>query len=163
MPDGLYEIGSLRRTQQTRQQVSKSADAIKIYIAANYRSGGNAFETVKAIVNEAHKKKTCSWSSINSAGLQTAINGGVDVLLHTVPNARELDQITIAKMKHNQIALIPTLKLMKVEEERYGADSKNRTDFANSWGKFVYSQAGGHHLGTDAGYVADFDPTGNIY
>jgi imidazolonepropionase-like amidohydrolase len=164
LPDIVIEIGTLEEgTERAKQQLEKGVDAVKIYAATTVETLVEMPpEVVKAIVNEAHRGgKLAFVHPHNANGLEAAINGGVDVLVHTIPNAGKLSQEQIARMKRNRMALIPTLKLWTVEATREGMPSNKAERFVNAGVEQLreYSQAGGQIIfGTDVGYI-DYDPT----
>jgi len=149
-------------TEAARQMLDAGVDAIKIY-AATWRPPIVAIplDTVKAITAEAHRRgKLVLAHPSNRQGLNAAIEGGADVLVHTAPISGVWDAALLAKMKQKNIALVPTLKLWKYE---------TRHDRASLVAGFIdkgidqlraYAQAGGIILfGTDVGYMDDYDPT----
>lgn len=164
LPDIVIEIGTREEgIEKTKQQLKKGVDGVKIYAATTVESLVEMPpETVKAIVNEAHRNGKLAFSHPHNAhGLDASINGGVDVLVHTIPNAGELSQDQIARMKRNRISLIPTLKLWTVEAKRESMPPDKAEKFVNAGVEQLraYFQAGGQIIfGTDVGYI-DYDPT----
>ena len=97
----------------------------------------------------------------NIPGAWAAINGGVDIFAHTVPLAG-LDHDIPKVMVDRGIALIPTLKLYRVEGPRFGqTDYEIRQTIGLAQAQLkVFSDLGGEVMfGTDVGYITDFDPT----
>lgn len=98
----------------------------------------------------------------NNEGVTIAINAGVDILVHTSPDDRELwDMETINKMILNKMALIPTLKLYKWDLEQHNIPVEKNPLILTSIGQLRdFSRAGGEILfGTDVGYMTDYNPT----
>ncbi len=164
LPDMIIEIGTLEEgAEKSEQQFKKGVDAVKIYAATSVL---NLVEmppvAVKAIANEAHRNGKLAFAHpYNAHGLEASINGGVDVLVHTIPNAGKLSRDQIIRMKRNRISLIPTLKLWKVESVREAMPAEIAEKFIKAGVEQLreYSQAGGQIIfGTDVGYI-DYDPT----
>jgi imidazolonepropionase-like amidohydrolase len=119
-------------------------------------------DILAAIVSEAHQNgKLALAHPHNLRGLQNAIAGGVDVLVHTIPNAGPLTREQIAAMREKRMSLIPTLKLWTVEAARENLPANIAERFVGvAMGQLrEYVGAGGQILfGTDVGYI-DYDPT----
>lgn len=59
----------------------------------------------------------------NNAGLNVALEAGVDVLAHTTPDGKEpWDEALVGKLRSAHVTLMPTLKLWKFALEREGDD-----------------------------------------
>jgi imidazolonepropionase-like amidohydrolase len=152
-------------TEQARivvaERARRGADAIKIFSAS--RVGDKTvmmpLDVVKAITAEAHRfGRQVFVHPHNADGINVALEGGVDILAHPVPNAGPWAKLLVLKMKRANIALIPTLTLMRLEEndpargERVVAVAVDQLR--------AYAAAGGQILfGTDIGYITDYDPT----
>ncbi len=164
LPDMIIEIGTLEEgSERAKQQLKKGVDAIKIYAATTVDTLVEMPpEIVQAIANEAHRNRKLAFAHpYNAHGLEASIKGGVDVLVHTIPNAGKLSKNQIARMKRNRMSLIPTLKLWKVDAGREGMPSDKAEKFINAGVEQLreYFQAGGQIIfGTDVGYI-DYDPT----
>src|SRR6185295_11524445 len=96
-------------------------------------------------------------------GAEAAIEGGVDLLLHTTPDSdRPWDSALVARMIAAKVGLAPTLKLWKWELERRQRPAKLVTDFVRLAEQQVgaFAKAGGDVVfGTDVGYMSDYDPS----
>ena len=151
-------------TLLVREKVSGGADAVKIF-AGSWVGGDSVvampLDVIQAITSEARRHgKLVLAHPQNAAGLQVAVEGGVDVLVHTAPDAGEWGKALLARMKQSKIALIPTLKLWRVELQKAGKSTEAARRFqAVGVGQLrAYSKAGGQILfGTDVGYMADYD------
>jgi imidazolonepropionase-like amidohydrolase len=119
-------------------------------------------DVARAAVDEAHRAGRLVWAHpSNIAGVQIAVDTGVDVLAHTtsVPGAwsRELiNSVVRAKM-----ALVPTLKLWRYVTEN-SPDPAVGTRMVEGGVAQVreFSRAGGEIMfGTDVGFMHDYDPT----
>lgn len=147
-----------------KDKIENGADAVKIF--AGSWLGGDKIATmpseiVKAITAEAHRRGKLVFAHPQSlGGLQTAVDGGVDVLVHTAPEAGIWSQDLISKMKREDVSLIPTLKLWRIEGEKEKAPAEIVRKFQNAGVEQLraFSAAGGQILfGTDVGYVTDYD------
>ncbi|MCG8456800.1 MAG: amidohydrolase family protein, partial [Holophagales bacterium] len=95
-------------------------------------------------------------------GIETAIEGGIDVLTHTAPSAGFWPEVLIQRMLASNMAVIPTLKLWRYELERAGSPPAEVEAFQHQGVEQLrrFAAAGGEVLfGTDVGYMADDDPT----
>jgi imidazolonepropionase-like amidohydrolase len=140
---------------RVRQQIHEGADGVKIFAGSIERSGIliMPLDVAKAIVEEAHREgKPVFAHPSNGAGIEVAIQSGVDVLAHP---ATEGDPFTPSLM-----ALIPTLTLLDVEGKKGNESPENIEQWINMAVQEVkaYSGAGGQILfGTDVGYIDQFD------
>jgi imidazolonepropionase-like amidohydrolase len=150
--------------EAVRQGLREGVDAIKVYAQTWWDPNSRMpLEVVKAITAEAHRRgKLVFVHPSNSYGLEAAIESGADVLVHTTPPTGPWDEALLARMKRTRMALIPTLKLWRVELEKGGAPPDAARGFQDSGVNQLraYFQAGGQILfGTDLGYITDYDPT----
>jgi imidazolonepropionase-like amidohydrolase len=150
-----------------QERIRSGADAIKIFSASPASPDQPAIVMplgiAKAAVATAHAMgKLVIAHPTNNAGLNVALEAGVDVLAHTTPDGREpWDEALVRKLDSSHVALIPTLKLWRFSLERDGATEEAIEEFlAIALQQLsAYSQAGGEILfGTDVGYVTDYDP-----
>jgi imidazolonepropionase-like amidohydrolase len=96
----------------------------------------------------------------NREGLTAAVNGGADILAHSIPNAGQLDDDTITLMKKAGVAVIPTLKLWSYELLSDRASQRKQFVKAGVDQVRAWVAAGGTVLfGTDVGYMHDYDTT----
>jgi imidazolonepropionase-like amidohydrolase len=154
------------------RQLDRGTDGVKIFAGAIV--GGKIgvlpmrLDIAKAVVSEAHRRgKPAFAHPSNLAGLNVAIDSGVDILAHTtaddgggVPGgwSNEL----ISRMRRNNMALIPTMTLFEVEARRSGESAQDLSlAIAMVTAELkAYSAAGGEILfGTDVGYTDAFDTT----
>ncbi len=90
-----------------------------------------------------------------------ALESGVDVLAHTVPDSPPWEAM-VTQLREAKMALIPTLTLFDGEVRKMGGSDADREALV---GRMVaelraYSQAGGDIVfGTDIGYTDHFDTT----
>ncbi len=93
-------------------------------------------------------------------GLMNAVDNGVDILAHTAPGPKALGKALVNRMRANNVALIPTLKLWSYELRRSGAGEKAIQAMQKMAVEQLaeYHAAGGEILfGTDVGYMTDHD------
>ncbi|HTS62974.1 MAG TPA: amidohydrolase family protein [Candidatus Acidoferrales bacterium] len=150
--------------ERVRRQAAAGADGIKLF-AGSIRGRGKVanmpVEMVRAAVAEAHARHLPVFAHPqNSAGLEAAIAGGVDILAHTAPDSPPWTPAFAARLTQARMALIPTLTLFDWEARRGGeSDAAREGWLAKMEAELrVFSQAGGDVLfGTDAGYIDHFD------
>jgi len=146
-------------------RLDQGADAIKLFtgsMASPTQVAVMPLEIVKAATGEAHRRgRPVLAHPSNNAGLESALDGGVDILAHTTPDDGPWDSSFVSRMKRARMALIPTLQLWKFELSRRGADSATTERFMSVAIEQLrlYSTAGGEVLfGTDVGYMTHYDP-----
>jgi len=149
-----------------RAHVARGANGIKLFTGSDQGHGQVALlpvATAKAAVDEAHRHHMSVFAQpTNVEGVPIAINSGVDVLAHTLPQSPPWTPEFTQQLKHANLSLIPTLTLFEVEGRRQNIPDQQRT----AWiGEMVdqlraYSKAGGDILfGTDIGYTDHYDTT----
>jgi len=123
-------------------------------------------DLVRAATDAAHRRgKLVLAHPSNSAGARAAIEGGVDVLVHTFPSEldrRPWDRELPRMMLERKMSLAPTLKLFPTELRKAGAPaSVVEVVLGNARDQLrIFAEGGGQVLfGTDVGYIADYDPT----
>jgi imidazolonepropionase-like amidohydrolase len=149
------------------EKLRNGADAIKIFSAPNPIRGKPpllmALELIKAITLEAHRQGTWVFAHPgNAAGVNVALEGGVDILAHTAEGETSWHESQVAKMKRCRMALIPTLSLWKKLGVSQGASNDEIEEFLKGPLNQVraYSAADAEILfGTDVGFITDYDPT----
>lgn len=118
-------------------------------------------DMAKAAVEEAHRHNLPVFTHPqNSEGVEVAIESGVDILAHTVPQSPPWTPEFVDRLKRAHMALIPTLTLFDVEARKDGASDDARQNWIDKMvGELrVFSQSGGQVLfGTDVGYTEHFD------
>ncbi|MBV8672332.1 MAG: amidohydrolase family protein, partial [Acidobacteriaceae bacterium] len=115
---------------------------------------------VKAAVDVAHAEgKPVFAHPQNRIGMDNALNGGVDILAHTIPSvgyaytAAELEQ-----MKRHHTALIPTLTLWTTVVPD-AAVQEALVQAGVSELKSYFSEGGTILFGTDVGFITKYDTT----
>lgn len=154
------------------RQLDRGADGVKIFAGAIV--GGKIgvlpmrIDIAKAVVAQAHQRgKPAFAHPSNLAGLNVAIESGVDVLAHTTAmdggdSATAWSNPLIARMRAHNMALIPTMTLFEVESRKSGErpDDLERVITMITAEVKSYAAAGGQILfGTDVGYTDAFDTT----
>jgi imidazolonepropionase-like amidohydrolase len=140
-------------TALVRARLDEGADAIKIFQGAwvsQEKVVSMPLELVKAVAAVAHARgKLLLAHPSDTAGLSSAIEGGVDVLTHVVESPGDVAPFMVAEMRKRHMAVIPTLKLF----------GHNRNVDQLLAQLRAYSEAGIPILfGTDVGFVTDYDP-----
>ena len=114
---------------------------------------------VKAAVDVAHAQgKPVFAHPQNHAGVDNALNGGVDILAHTIPTERSFTAEELTQMKRRHTALIPTLTLWTTVTQ----DPKTQEALVQAGAdelKAHFSQGGTILFGTDVGFTSNYDTT----
>jgi imidazolonepropionase-like amidohydrolase len=108
-------------------------------------------EVVEAAAGETHSrgKPVFAHPSLTS-GIELALEGGVDILGHSVEDPENFDDALVRRLVEARVSLVPTLELF--------APSGNIDAIVEALGRF--SRAGGRVLfGTDVGFRPDYNPT----
>jgi imidazolonepropionase-like amidohydrolase len=149
-----------------RDHAAKGANGIKLFTGSDQGAGKVdllPIATAKAAVEEAHRYGMPVFAHPTSVeGAEVAIESGVDVLAHTLPNSPPWTHEFIEQLKHAHMSLIPTLTLFDVEARKGNVPDQARTAFVNQMVDQLraYSAAGGDILfGTDIGYTQHYDTT----
>ena len=146
----------------SRKLLDGGADGIKVY-AATWAPPIVVLpeEAIRAAVEEAHRRgKLVFAHPSNREGLLTAVRAGVDVIVHTAPQAGPWDEAILAPMKKAGVAVIPTLKLWRHELKHDRASVLERFAGRGVEQLRAWRAAGGTVLfGTDVGYMDDYDPS----
>lgn len=160
--------------KRARHQLDRGTDGVKIFAGAIV--GGDVgvlpmrVDIARAVVEEAHKRgKPAFAHPSNLAGINVAIESGVDILAHTTATEGGVDEgpwspELIARMRAHNMALIPTLTLFDVEMKKAPGgvppDAIAKTLDRVASEVRDYSTAGGQILfGTDVGYTDAYDTT----
>lgn len=134
-------------------QLESGADAVKLFTGSWVERGRVLpmdVDIARAAAEEGRRRgKPVLAHASNIAGLEVALEAGVDVLLHALDDDRGFDETHIARMKSANMAMVPTLKL-------FGGQSYTQyiqllvRDFAEAGGTILF--------GTDVGFLEDYDP-----
>jgi len=114
---------------------------------------------VKAAVDVAHAQgKPVFAHPQNHAGVDNALNGGVDVLAHTIPTEGSFTAAELAQMKRQHTALIPTLTLWTTVTQDPTAGERLAQAGVDEL-KAFFSEGGIILFGTDVGFTSKYDTT----
>lgn len=139
-------------TLLVRQQLQNGGDIVKLFVGS-WVARGKVLPMPQAIANaataEAHRQgKLVFVHPSSGAGLEVALQAGVDVLAHAVEDLRDATPEQFVRMRKQNIALVPTLKLFG---GRFAWEILDEVrDYARAGGQILF--------GTDVGYLPDFDP-----
>lgn len=158
--DGLEHASSL-----AAGALDRGADGLKIYVATWFHDPPvrMAAGVVSAIARAASGRgKPVFAHPSDLAGVEVALEAGVDVLTHTTPAAGAWTEVLASRLVEADIAVTPTLTLWRVELERTGVPADTvvaiQQAAVDQLRRFI--AAGGEVLfGTDVGYMPDDDPT----
>jgi imidazolonepropionase-like amidohydrolase len=147
-----------------RRNAASGAAAIKVFSGSwlgGDRTAAMDPAVVRAVVDEAHRSKLVVFAHPQSrAGLAAAVDGGVDVLAHTAPDAGPWTAEYVQQLVRRHVALAPTLSLWRVEADRGRMSPDRRTRFIDAGAEELrtFAAGGGEVLfGTDLGYVPEAD------
>jgi len=142
------EARAMVRTQKT-----SGADIVKLFTGSNVTRSqvvAMPLAVARAAVAEAHSRNELVFAHPgNVAGLDVAIEAGVDVVAHAVEGTVGLTDSHFQEMKRRHMSLIPTLKLLGDGDDRQAIRNEVR-DFARLGGEIIF--------GTDVGFLSDYDP-----
>ncbi len=159
------ELRDPREARRAVRQAARSgAKAIKLMTVSLTREQpfpSMPLPTVAAAAQEAHRAGLkLLVHPTNRLGVELAVDGGADILLHTAPIDGPWEPEFAQKIVRAGVALVPTLKLWEFE-----AAKENDPALAGKLAGVARQQlaefrrAGGLVLfGTDVGYMTDYDP-----
>jgi len=147
-----------------RDHIAKGANGVKLFTGSDQGRGQVELlplATANAAVDEAHRHGMPVFAHpTNVEGVRIAIDSGVDVLAHTVPQSPPWTSEFTQQLKRANLSLIPTLTLFDVEARKGNVPDEQRTAFVGQMVSELraYSEAGGDILfGTDIGYTDHYD------
>ncbi len=146
-------------------QIKAGADGVKLFTGAIVGAPQGVLpmskDIARATVAEAHAHgKPAFAHPTDKAGLDVAVDSGVDVLAHSAPDAGEWSPEFVARLKADDVALVPTLTLFDSELRREGVPEpvvKRFVDTAQQQLKAMAAGGGQILFGTDAGYIDVYD------
>jgi imidazolonepropionase-like amidohydrolase len=143
-----------------RKLLDEGVDGIKVYATS---LGSPPFvlseAEIAAAAHEAHLRGKLVFAHPQiREGLLNAVNGGADVIVHTIPNAGVLDDSMLIPMKKAGVSVIPTLKLWR-HELRNDRTSQREQFVASGVAQLRtwVASKGVVLFGTDVGYMDDYD------
>lgn len=159
----LPEAATPQQAQQmARQYLQMGLDGIKLFTGAFMGPKpviNMDTSIVKAAVDVTHAQGRPVFAHPqNHAGVDNALNGGVDILAHTIPTERSFTPEELAQMKRQHTALIPTLTLWTTVTQ----DPKTAEALVQAGAdevKSYFSQGGTILFGTDVGFTSKYDTT----
>jgi len=145
-----------------RRSVELGAGAIKIFSGTwlgGRKTAEMKLDVVQAATAEAHKAGLLVFAHPQSdEGLRVAMEGGVDVLAHTVPGGSAWPPELVQKLVERKMSLVPTLSLWRVEMQRSSQPQDVRDAFiAEGLGQLraFFAGKGEVLFGTDVGYLKE--------
>ncbi len=146
---------------RARERLDGGADAVKVYAATWFTEQPVVMPgpVIAAASREAHARgKLVFAHPTNAAGLEAALAGGVDLLVHTTPAMETWSDSLVRRMVRAGVALVPTLKLWRYESRSARLAFSRPFVRAGVDQLRAFRRAGGTVLfGTDVGYVLDYD------
>lgn len=135
-----------------RSNLNGGADIVKLFTGSwvsRQQVVPMPVPVASAAVAEAHRHgKVVFTHPSNVAGLEVALEARVDVLAHAIDDTQGLSSEHLKRMQAQNVALVPTLKLLAADGRR---DVLNQVrDYARAGGQLLF--------GTDVGYLPDYDP-----
>jgi imidazolonepropionase-like amidohydrolase len=148
---------------RVRDLAPRGVDGIKLF-TGSYQGGSvdnMPVGMVRAAADEAHRHRLPVFAHPqNLAGMEAAIDGGVDILAHTVPESPPWTPEFVARLNGAHMALIPTLTLFDFEARKAGIKEDDREGWLTKMAGELraFSQGEGEVLfGTDVGYTDHYD------
>jgi len=138
----------------TARQIEAGADIVKLF-TGSWVEPGRVLPMPPAIARAAaeaahDRGKLVFAHASNIQGLESALEGGVDVLAHALDDDRGWNESHTERLKAGQVSMIPSLKLFG--DQTYTKYIQQEVD--------DYARAGGQILfGTDVGFLTDYDPS----
>ncbi|MCM3880517.1 MAG: amidohydrolase family protein [Vicinamibacterales bacterium] len=139
-----------------RRNVEGGANLIKLFTGSWVSRGQVVMmpaDVAAAAVDDAHRRSRLVFAHpSNVAGLEVALAAHVDVLAHVVEAGEGLTPNHLKRMKSQDMALVPTLKLL-ADDGAGGVRAllDQVRDFAKVGGQILF--------GTDVGYLSDYNPS----
>ena len=163
------QLPQITKTEQAQPMVravlNLGADAIKIFSGSFISPEKTVYiepDVIQAVVTATHAADALVFAHPTTVqGLSTAVDAGVDVIAHTTAPEVEISSATLAKMRAQDTALMPTLKLWRYEMNRLQlgksvADQMEQAAVAQL--RLLLDANITILFGTDVGYMADYDP-----
>jgi len=150
--------------ERVRNLARRGADGIKLF-TGSYQGDDHVnnmpVALVRAASEEAHRDHLPVFAHPqNLAGLDAAIDGGVDILAHTVPESPSWTPEFVGRITSKRIALMPTMTLWDFEARKANLKDADREGWIAAMDNQLraFSLAGGEVLfGTDVGYTDHYD------
>lgn len=151
--------------ERAEAQLVAGADGVKVFTGAIVGGPQGVLpmrvDVARGAVDAAHAHgKPAFAHPTNLAGLQVALDSGVDVLAHTAPDAGAWSPAFVARLKADNVALVPTLSLFDAHLRQEGVPDAVVERFvatARQQVKAMVEGGGDVLFGTDAGYTEVYD------
>ena len=164
------EIASAEQAAaQAQRQIDQGADGLKLFAGAIVGGSVGVLpmspDVARAVVEVAHRAgKPVFAHPSNMAGLNVAIESGVDILAHATAMSGPWGPDLIQRLLAHRMALTPTLELFEIDRARGEPADAIARDVQTVQGQMAaYARAGGQVLfGTDVGYTQAFDTSREI-
>jgi imidazolonepropionase-like amidohydrolase len=155
------EVATPAEAAGARERLDDGADGVKVYAATWFTEEPVVMPgpVIAAATKETHGRgKLLFAHPTNAAGLEAALAGGVDVLVHTAPGMQTWSDSLVRRMVKAGVAVVPTLKLWRYESRSARLAFSRPFVQAGVDQLRAFHRAGGTVLfGTDVGYVLDYD------
>jgi imidazolonepropionase-like amidohydrolase len=146
-------------------QIEAGADGVKLFTGAIVGPPQGVLPMSKdiahAVVDEAHAHGKAAFAHpTDQAGLEVALDSGVDVLVHATPVSGDWPPALVERLRTSNVALVPTLTLFESELRREGVPEPVLHRFVGTAQQQLRAMAGGGGqvlFGTDAGYIDVYD------
>ncbi len=141
------------------RNIREGADLLKLFTGSYIRRG----EILPMPVNIAHEAADVAHRHgqlvyshpSNAAGIEVAIESGVDVLAHAPDTTAGVDVALVARIVARRMAMIPTLRMFATTVTRQSSYLRPIYSVVRE-----FNLRGGELLfGTDVGYMTDYDTT----
>jgi len=147
-----------------QRNLAGGADATKLFTGTwlgGAATGLMPLDIVRAAAEATHQagKPVLAHPQMR-AGLLAALDGGVDVLMHTTPDGTRWEPELVSRLVAAHLGLVPTLQLWGIEGRKAGMGAARLESFIQEEVAQlrVFAAAGGEVLfGTDVGYHDAFD------
>lgn len=137
------------------QDIAAGADIIKLFLVTAVRIDGKLsprkmeLAVVKAAVARAHARgKKVFVHPTDKDGIELAINGGVDVLAHSIEDVESWNENMIKRLLRAHITLVPTVTLF-IDAGLPHTLLHEAKSYADAGGRVAF--------GTDVGYLIQYD------
>lgn len=161
------EIPSVHSTAKAKvrvqQEIRDGTDGIKIFVDSIEQNAILTMpeELARSIVQEAHAHDKPVFAHVsNNAGIEIALQSGVDVIAHTTPMDKPWSAAFAQRLVTAHMALTPTLTLWEFESHKGSISAAGLEEGMERAAQQLnaFQHAGGDVLfGTDLGYTDVFD------
>lgn len=152
--------------QRVAQLADRGANGVKLFTGS--MQAERAVANMPLAMVSAASRAARNWNlpvfvhPQNGAGLEAAIEGGANILAHTVPQMAPWTPELVSRLKQARIALIPTLALFDFEARKVRlppAASRGWLELMIGQLRVFAAEGGEVLFGTDVGYTDVYDTT----